>query len=570
MPKSELPERASLEYLKKLAKDRLQELRRIDPKTKLADALLSTARDYGFPSWRALKAEVEQRETGDISRFFEACESGDAAGLRVSLGRNPNLARAQNPKAQHRGWTGLHAAAQAGHAAAVRLLLDHGADPNAREAGDNTYPLHWAAARKDVEIVRALLDAGGDVQGSGDAHELDVIGWAAVYSEPGDDPSGVVSLLVERGARHHIFSAISLGDRGLIRKLVEGNPEMLRRRMSRFEDRQTALHFAIQRERYDLLDLLIELGADLEAEDHHGHTALAVGMMREDREAIKRLYAAGAKANKGWTVASVAPEGADSPNFTTAVGRLARSIQKGVPMIRVPDIAQTLDWYTSIGFTEIGRVGNGGSVDWGMASFGKAQLMFMPGKADPQAVRVWFYTSRIDRLYQLFKSRLVRSAQAAVSGTPIGDARIEIIEDIYDPPYGGREFGIRDLNGYALYFMQERLARKRKSIAVDSKTLDHYVGVYQLGPMIVTIANENGHLMVEPKGQKKLEALPSSKQQFFIDDVNAVLKFAIGSAGETTGFEFSQGGQTISKTGLLSFTPIAPGLRPSEIGHYSG
>jgi hypothetical protein len=111
MPKSELLERASLEYLKELAKDRLQQLRRIDPKTKLADALLATARDYGFPSWRALKAEVEQRETGDISRFFEACESGDAAGLRLSLARNPNFVLAENPKAQHRGWTGLHAAA---------------------------------------------------------------------------------------------------------------------------------------------------------------------------------------------------------------------------------------------------------------------------------------------------------------------------------------------------------------------------------------------------------------------------------------------------------------------------
>ena len=214
-------------------------------------------------------------------------------------------------------------------------------------------------------------------------------------------------------------------------------------------------------------------------------------------------------------------------------------------MIRVPDIARTLDWYTSIGFTEIGRVGNGGSVDWGMASFGKAQLMFMPGKADPQAVRLWFYTSRIDRLYQFFKARLVHSAQAQLSGAPANDAPIEIIEDIYDPPYGGREFGIRDLNGYALYFMQERLIRKRKSIAVDSKILDHYVGVYQLGPMIVTIANENGHLMVEPKGQKKLEAQPSSDQQFFIGEVNAVLKFATGSAGETTGFEFSQGGQSM-------------------------
>jgi hypothetical protein len=33
---SKLPDRASLEYLKKLAKDRLQELRRADPRAKLA------------------------------------------------------------------------------------------------------------------------------------------------------------------------------------------------------------------------------------------------------------------------------------------------------------------------------------------------------------------------------------------------------------------------------------------------------------------------------------------------------------------------------------------------------
>jgi hypothetical protein len=178
-----------------------------------------------------------------------------------------------------------------------------------------------------------------------------------------------------------------------------------------------------------------------------------------------------------------------------------------------------------------------------MASFGKAQLMFMPGKADPQAVRLWFYTNRVDRLYQLLKSRLLHSAQAGLSGAPASDARIEIIEDIYDPPYGGREFGIRDLNGYALYFMQERVNRKQKAIAVDSKILDDYAGVYQLGPMIVTVANENGHLMVEPKGQEKLEALPSSKQQFLIGQVNAVLTFVSGSSRETTGLELSQGGQ---------------------------
>ena len=419
----------------------------------MPSVLLSIARDYGFPSWRVLKAEIAQRETGDVARFFEACEKGDADGLRGLLAKNPSLVRAENPKAQDRGWTGLHNAAKSGHAAAVRVLLEHGADPNRREAGDNTYPLHWAAARELFQVVRLLLDAGGDAHGSGDLHELDVIlGRAAVYREPGDDPSGVVSLLVERGARHHIFSAISLGDLDRIRKLVEGNPETLDRRMSRFEDRQTALHFAIQRKRYNILDLLIELGADLEAENHTGHTSLAAAMMRGDREAIRRLHAAGAKGNKGWIVASVAPEAADSPKFSASASKLARSIQKGVPMIRVPDIAQTLDWYTSIGFTEIGRAGNGCSVDWGMVSFGKAELMFMSGKANPQDVRLWFYTTQIDRLYRLFKSRLVQSAQAALAGVPGGNAGIEIIEDIYDPAYGGREFGIRDPNGYALYF----------------------------------------------------------------------------------------------------------------------
>jgi hypothetical protein len=37
MANSKLPERASLEYLQRLAKDRLQELRRADPQAKLTD-----------------------------------------------------------------------------------------------------------------------------------------------------------------------------------------------------------------------------------------------------------------------------------------------------------------------------------------------------------------------------------------------------------------------------------------------------------------------------------------------------------------------------------------------------
>ena len=152
-------------------------------------------------------SQFHQRDD-HIEHFFDACATGRVDVLRGLLVNDPSLARGSNPKANHQGWTGLHAAAKGGHGDAVRLLLEHGADPNAREAGDNTYALHWAAAHGHLEIVRALLDAGGDVHGIGDVHELDVIGWATFYRAPGDDPAqmdvsrrDLVSLLLERGAQ---------------------------------------------------------------------------------------------------------------------------------------------------------------------------------------------------------------------------------------------------------------------------------------------------------------------------------------------------------------------------------
>src|SRR3990172_10019864 len=62
MPSSHLPERASLEYLKQVAKERLQTTRQQDPHARLSAAQLAVARDHGFPSWRALKAEVDRRQ----------------------------------------------------------------------------------------------------------------------------------------------------------------------------------------------------------------------------------------------------------------------------------------------------------------------------------------------------------------------------------------------------------------------------------------------------------------------------------------------------------------------------
>jgi hypothetical protein len=39
-------------------------------------------------------------------------------------------------------------------------------------------------------------------------------------------------------------------------------------------------------------------------------------------------------------------------------------------------------------------------------------------------------------------------------GQPADHEGIEFDEDIYEPFYGGRQFSIRDLNGYTLVFLQ--------------------------------------------------------------------------------------------------------------------
>ena len=80
MPNSTLPSRPSLEYLRKLAKDRLPDLRQSNPHAQLADALLAVAQDHGFSSWRALKAEIDRRH-GATVQMLDADVRASAADV---------------------------------------------------------------------------------------------------------------------------------------------------------------------------------------------------------------------------------------------------------------------------------------------------------------------------------------------------------------------------------------------------------------------------------------------------------------------------------------------------------
>ena len=129
-----------------------------------------------------------------------------------------------------------------------------GLDVNAREKGDNTYAMHWAAAAGHLDVVRRLADAGGDVVGHGDDHELEVIGWATCWDGCDDAAHrAVADFLVSRGARHHIFSAIAMNLADEVRRIVAADPSALNRRQSRNENHRTPLHFAVLKNRPEMV-----------------------------------------------------------------------------------------------------------------------------------------------------------------------------------------------------------------------------------------------------------------------------------------------------------------------------
>ena len=81
----------------------------------------------------------------------------DAAEILVERGAEVSLV-ARNANIHV---TPLHSAAAGSHPGIVKLLLEHGADPNAAQDGGFT-PLHSAAQNDDRESAEALVDAGAD------------------------------------------------------------------------------------------------------------------------------------------------------------------------------------------------------------------------------------------------------------------------------------------------------------------------------------------------------------------------------------------------------------------------
>jgi uncharacterized glyoxalase superfamily protein PhnB len=114
--------------------------------------------------------------------------------------------------------------------------------------------------------------------------------------------------------------------------------------------------------------------------------------------------------------------------------------QTVIPMMHVPDVAATIEWYTSIGFQLVRQNEDDGELNWAMLSLGNSLVMFdSGGKASSELRReVDFYiaTDDADDLYRQQKDR------------------VQVVEELHDTFYGMREFIVRDNNGFWITFGQ--------------------------------------------------------------------------------------------------------------------
>ncbi len=98
--------------------------------------------------------------------------------------------------------------------------------------------------------------------------------------------------------------------------------------------------------------------------------------------------------------------------------------------------------------------------------------------------------------------------------------------------------------------------KERKTIQVDSKILDSYVGEYELIPtFVISITKEENRLMLQATGQPKFEIFAESEEKFFLKVVDAQITFVRGAKGLVTELILHQGGANQHAKKRLSKKP---------------
>lgn len=236
----------------------------------------------------------------DFNGLLALARTGDLGGVRAMLeeGVDPN------PPAGYTGYAPLMFAAGNGDPDMTRLLLEHGANTEYKDhSGERA--LLWAAGQSSMsasadnaQCVRLLLEAGSPADSEDDPYGRSALILASTYG--GD--AGIVGHLLAAGAdvdrTDHVgetalLRAVRSRDRlDVVRLLLEKGADP---NLPVYHSNETPLHHAALFAGPQTIRLLLAAGAEIEARQQQGETALFVAAGRGYRDNVEALLAAGAE-----------------------------------------------------------------------------------------------------------------------------------------------------------------------------------------------------------------------------------------------------------------------------------
>lgn len=238
-----LPANADVRQLRSRAKELL---RTLPAGSKLADAQLQIARNYGFDSWPKLISEVETPIL--LEQFRRAIDEGDVAGLERLLATKAVLRkRVNDPLFAFDAQPIIQVVRHREAARLLPVLVRYGADPNVRTKW-------WAGGFSALDFARG----------------------------------SIVEVLLGLGARFDVWSASAKGRLDVLRELLDADPASVN---APGGDGQRPLHVAANAE---VAALLIERGADLEIRDTD-HESTPIQYQINNLSVVRELLRHGAQ-----------------------------------------------------------------------------------------------------------------------------------------------------------------------------------------------------------------------------------------------------------------------------------
>ena len=177
--------------------------------------------------------------------------------------------------------------ARAGDARAVKALLAHGADVNAKEHEHQQTALMWAAAQRHPDVVQLLIEARADIRARSLTYAQTVVGEQTQRAGREE-----LNYTVLRGGATPLLFAARVGDVESARLLLKAGADA----NDSQPDGVSALVLAAHSGNGPVAALLLEHGADPNAFGS-GYTALHAAILRSDLNLVKALLARGANPN---------------------------------------------------------------------------------------------------------------------------------------------------------------------------------------------------------------------------------------------------------------------------------